>query len=251
MGGPARSITGPRFLATVSSRSARRGTKTTHRPGSTTITNRTCGWWPRCRAFTRGRLGQRAPAVWREFWERRTIRSNPLRRLVSARRVFVDDRPRRRGHARRAIGGRSARPHRRQLLRHDHQRQPRHFGRSRSAIAAEKWWLNRNQYVRFRGSIIRLMQPYGTITVRPGRRAALAVRAIGELTGVEFANSQHSPAILAGFLFGCHDTTLRTASRRMPATNPLPCDIRDTRPPPAAASGRATAESLYYRRSIQ
>lgn len=48
-----------------------------------------------------------------------------------------------------------------------------------------------------------------------GRRAALAVRAIGELTGVEFANSQHSPAILAGFLFGCHDTTLRTASRRI------------------------------------
>ena len=32
-----------------------------------------------------------------------------------------------------------------------------------------EWSLNRNQYVRFRASIIRLLQPYGTVTVRlPG-----------------------------------------------------------------------------------
>ena len=67
-----------------------------------------------------------------------TVQSCALRRVVSARRVLADGRPRRPGHADRATGGRPARPHRRQLLRHDHQLELQPLRRHPPAVAARE-----------------------------------------------------------------------------------------------------------------
>ena len=92
-----------------------------------------------------------------------------LRRVVSARRLLADGRPRRPRHADRAARGR---PHGHIAGNYYDMITNSSYnvsGDIRQQSQRVAWSLNKNQFVRFRAPIYQLLQPYGTMTVQlPG-----------------------------------------------------------------------------------